>query len=131
MTGLDTNVLLRYLVQDDPGQSKLANNAIARLNTENPGFVSMVVLCELNWSLRRAYKLPKPDRIGILDRILATAEFEIEQKRLCRRALTAYRNGAADFADYLIKEVAHASGCTTVLTFDKAALKSPGFTAPK
>lgn len=131
MTGIDTNILLRYVLQDDLEQAKLANRAIELLSVENRGFVTTVVLCELNWSLRKAYKLAKPDCVAIIEHIMIAPEFEIEDKEQCWLALGAYRDGPADFADYLIREASLASGCDKVLTFDKAALKSPGFAEPK
>jgi len=131
LTGIDTNVLLRYVLQDDPAQTKVTNRAIARLDRVNPGLITTVVLCELNWSLTRAYKIPKADRVSIIERILSIVEFEVEHEELCRKALHTFRNGTADFADYLIGEVSRASGCSVVLTFDKAALKSPGFEEPR
>ncbi len=107
------------------------NSQIARFGRENPGLITTVVLCALNWSLRKAYKLPKADRVSLIEHILSVAEFEIEHESLCRGALAAYRNGPADFADYLIGGVSLTSGCSVVLTFDKAALKSPGFAEPR
>lgn len=131
MTGLDTNVLLRYFLQDDPAQAKAATRAIGRLTRENPGFITTVVMCELNWSLQRAYKISKLDRLSILEHVLSVAEFDVEHEALCRRALAAARDGAPDFADHLIREISMASGCSLVLTFDKAALKSQGFEEPR
>ena len=97
----------------------------------NLGFITTVVLCELNWSLQRAYKLSKTDRLSIIDDVLSAAELEVENETLCRKALSAARKGSADFADYLIREIALASGCSVVLTFDKAAQKSEGFEEPR
>ena len=99
MTGLDTNVLLRYFLQDDPAQSKAANRVISQLGRLNRGFITTVVLCELNWSLRKAYKLSKADRLTIIADVLSTDELDIENEDLCRQALLAARTGSADFAD--------------------------------
>lgn len=131
MIALDTNVLARFVLQDDPVQSMKANRAIAELSSENPGFVPAVVLCKLVWVLQSSYKIPRSDCAETLERILSSTSFEVEHNELCWNALRAYSLGKADFCDFFIREIAKASGCATVLTFDKAALKSPGFTAPK
>ena len=131
MIGLDTNVLARHFLQDDPVQAAQAKRAISRLTPEIPGFIATAVLCELVWVLKSTYKIPKPKCIDLLEHILATSDFEVEHGELCHQALRLYATGQADFCDYLIREIALASGCSTVFTFDKAALKTPGFTAPK
>lgn len=131
MIALDTNVLARFVLQDDPVQSAKANRAIAALTPENPGFVPAVVLCELVWVLQSSYKMPRSDCAETLEHILSVTSLKVEHDNLCWNALRAYRWEKADFCDFFIQELAHASGCDTVLTFDKAALKSPGFTAPK
>lgn len=131
MIGLDTNVLARHFLQDDPIQGAKAKRAIARLTPENRGFIATAVLCELVWVLKSTYKIPKPQCVSMLERILATSDFEVEHSNLCWRALTEYAAGKADFCDYLIREVGIASGCSVVLTFDKAALQSPGFEEPR
>lgn len=131
MIGLDTNVLARHFLQDDPIQGAKAKRAIARLTPENRGFIATAVLCELVWVLKSTYKIPKPQCVSMLERILATSDFEVEHSNLCWRALKDYAAGNADFCDYLIREIALASGCSAVLTFDKAALKSEGFEEPR
>lgn len=124
-------MLARHFLQDDPVQASKAGRAIARLTPENRGFIAAVVLCELVWVLQSTYKIPRPDCVAMLEHILAASDFEIEHGGLCRRALREYATGKADFCDYLIREVATASGCSVVLTFDKAALKSQGFAEPR
>lgn len=131
MIGLDTNVLARHFLQDDPIQGAKAKRAISRLTPENRGFIATAVLCELVWVLKSTYKIPKPQCVSMLKHILATSDFEVEHSNLCWRALTEYAAGTADFCDYLIREIALASGCPVVLTFDKAALKSEGFEDPR
>ncbi len=130
MIALDTNVLVRYLVQDDATQARAANRAITRLSPESPAFISMVVLCEVDWVLRTAYNVARDDCIHTLERILSISVFDIENLDCCRRALRAFREGPADFSDYLIRESARDGGYDTVLTFDKKALKSEGFVKP-
>ena len=91
MTGLDTNVLVRYLTQDEPRQSRRANALVAEAVAGGERlFVSVVVLCELVWVLRGAYSLGRPTIAAALERILATAQLEIDEKDLVREALEDY-----------------------------------------
>lgn len=100
--GLDTNVLVLYLTQDDPAQSRKANALVAETVARGePCFISGVVLCELVWVLRGAYELEKSTIAVTLERILSTAQFDVEEKDVVRRALEDYRAGSADFADYV------------------------------
>ena len=131
MIGIDTNVLIRHFLQDEPAQAAKASRAISRLTQEDPGFVTVAVLCELVWVLKSGYRINRGDCVAVLEQILLASEFCIEHDDLCRKALCNYAEGKADFADYLIREIAMASGCSVVLTFDKAALKSPGFEEPR
>jgi|688.fasta_scaffold688200_2 predicted nucleic-acid-binding protein len=130
MLALDTNVLVRYLVQDDAVQSAKAAQAIEALTPNHPGFISCIVLCEVNWVLKTAYKLGKKERIEILQRILSVSVFEIERLACCAKALRRYGQELADFSDYLIHEIAKEAGYPTVLTFDANAQKSEGFRQP-
>lgn len=127
MIGLDTNVIVRYLTQDDRRQAMRASAAIEGLTAQSPAFISCIVLCEVNWVLQTAYGLSKVEIIAILEQMLAMAVFEIERADLCRKALKLYEDGKADFSDYLILRTAEAEGCSHVLTFDKNALKTEGF----
>jgi predicted nucleic-acid-binding protein len=120
MTGLDTNVLVRYLTQDDPAQARRAEAVLAEATSRGERcFIGPVVLCELTWVLRGAYNRPKADVIRTLDLILATRQFEIGDKDLVREALDAYRGGRADFADYLTGSSHRGAGCTETVTFDR------------
>jgi predicted nucleic-acid-binding protein len=130
MIALDTNVLVRYLVQDEIKQAEKATYAIESLTVENPGFISCIVLCEINWVLATAYDIPKSERVNILDRVLSIGVFAIENLDLCLKALAKFEAGSADFSDHLIWQIAKQEGCAHVLTFDKAALKSDGFKSP-
>lgn len=120
MTGLDTNVLVRYLTEDDPVQSTRAADLIATATTRGERcFISAVVLCELTWVLRGAYRVSQPDLIVTLDRILGTTQFVVGDKDIVRRALEAYRTGRADFADYVIGAFHLDAGCRRTVTFDR------------
>ena len=130
MIALDTNVLVRYIVQDHKSQAAKATAAIERLSAENPAFISCIVLCEINWVLTTAYKIPKVSCLETMTKILAIAVFDIERLEACLVALKRYETGKADFSDYLIQQIAHQEGYDTVLTFDKKALKYANFQSP-
>jgi predicted nucleic-acid-binding protein len=125
MRGLDTNVLVRYLTQDDPLQSRKANAVIAEaVSRGEPCSIDAVVLCELVWVLREAYGFDKPAVVTTLDALLGTAQLVVEQSDLARRALDDYRRGAGDFADYLSGWRNRQTGCSDTVTFDRALLRS-------
>jgi predicted nucleic-acid-binding protein len=126
LTGLDTNVLVRYLTADDPRQSRRAAALVAEaVSAGDRLFVGAVVLCELVWVLRGAYSLDRPTIAMALDRILATAQIEIDEKDIVREALEDYRAGSGDFADYVIGRRAREAGCEKTATFDRR-LKASG-----
>jgi predicted nucleic-acid-binding protein len=105
VTGLDTHVLVRYLTEDDAVQSKRAADVITTATAKGDRcFISAVVLCEMAWVLRGAYRVSQTDLILTLDRILSTTQFVVGNKDVVRQALDAYRSGRADFADYVIED---------------------------
>ncbi len=119
MIGLDTNVLVRYLIQDDPAQALLATKLIEEnCSKHSPGRLSLVVLCELVWVLSGAYRYPKKTILEVLGQILITSELEVENEQVARLSLDAYKNGAADYADYVIGFSNITSGCDVTYTFD-------------
>ena len=126
MTGLDTNVLVRYLVQDDPEQS----NAVARLfdtfTAEAPGFISAVSTIELVWVLQSCYKAGSHDIQGVIEHLLRTRELLIERAELIWQSLRIFTKGNADFADCVIERCGQAAGCDHTVTFDQNAAKSAG-----
>jgi len=120
--GLDTNVLARYLTQDDPVQSAKTNQLIEQTVTDgNSFFINQIVLCELVWVLTRAYNYPKSDVVQVIEKILLTRHFEIEDKNTVSQALNYYKTSRADFADCLIGLKNSNNGCDKTLSFDKAA----------
>jgi predicted nucleic-acid-binding protein len=125
MIGLDTNVLIRYLTQDDARQARIANRTIDNLTVEQPGFVGVVTLVELFWVLRRTYGFEENEVIQVLADMLAADEFVIENPAVVRRALDAAAEGA-DLADALIAESARLAGCDRVVTFDRRTVKAAG-----
>ena len=103
MTGLDTNVLVRYLAQDHPAQSAAAAREIEQAARNGEKLViSPIVLCELVWVLESAYGHSRSEVAGALDRILRTAQFDLLEKDLLWPALEEYRRGPGDFADYYL-----------------------------
>jgi predicted nucleic-acid-binding protein len=119
--GRETNVLARYLTQDDPAQSRRATGVIAEAARRGDRCViNTIVLCELVWVLRYAYEVDRAVVAATLDRILDTAQFVIEDKDLARRALADYRQGPGDFSDYLIGWRNRQAGCSATATFDQA-----------
>jgi predicted nucleic-acid-binding protein len=126
VTGLDTNVLVRYVMQDDPRQSPRANRLIESLSAEEPGFVPLVALVELVWVLSGTYGLAQAQVATVLDTLLRSKELVLDRADLVTQALGRYGTGSADFADALIERTAIAAGCATTLTFDAGAVKSAG-----
>lgn len=128
MKGLDTNVLVRYLTQDDLKQSKLAEKNIEQAVSQGEKLVIQpVVLCELVWVLESAYKYKKQIIVPVLDQILRTAQFEIIDKDIIRRALTDFSESQGAFADYYIGRANERSGVQITLTFDKSLKKDSLF----
>ncbi|MBN2370925.1 MAG: type II toxin-antitoxin system VapC family toxin [Vicinamibacteria bacterium] len=128
MKGLDTNVIVRYMVQDDPGQSAVASRFIEReCSEDNAGFINRIVLCELVWVLDSVYGYSRRQVADAIERILRINVFCVEDIDAAWCALRAYREGRADFADHLIAEVNRRAGCESTVTFEKAANDVEGF----
>jgi len=120
MIGLDTNVLLRYLLQDDEVQGEKAARAIGQAAARKETlFISVVVLCKAVWVLESGYGYRKADIVGVLDELFETGGFEIEQRDLVRLALDDYRANKADFADCWIGRTNEAHHCRHTMTFDR------------
>lgn len=128
MIGLDTNVLVRYIVQDDPKNSPKANKLIESLDGDNPGYVTMVSVNELYWVLTSCYELTGEQVGQALEAILRTKPFLVERADQVMRALRVFGKGKADFADCLIERSASGAGCTQTMTFDVGASKHAGMT---
>ncbi len=127
MIGLDTNVLVRYIVQDDPRQAAAAARLIEGCTARSPGFVSVPVLVELVWVLTTAYRHGKALVVAVIRQILRTAELTVEDRDTVLAALREFESGAADFADCLIAHRNHALGCTRTYTFDRRAARGNHF----
>jgi predicted nucleic-acid-binding protein len=125
--GLDTNVVVRFLAQDDQVQSPLATRLISRLSRERPGFISAVVLAEISWVLSRAYKAPREDIARALEGLLRSAELIVEAAEAAYRALARYQQSrSGEFADAFIAEIAWLAGARETMTFDKGASTASG-----
>lgn len=124
MTGLDTNVLLRYLLRDDLAQAGRADHEIER---DERFLIDGIVLCEMVWVLEIGYGFSRGDVAAALERILATAQFEIEAKDLALAALDDFRGSTADFSDCLIGRRNRAAGAQETVTFDRSLKGLPGF----
>lgn len=125
MIGLDTNVLVRYIVQDDPRQSAIATKFIEKECTaERPGFVSQIVLVELIWVCEDCYGASRREIAEIARRILSATQLAVQDAESVWKALRQFESGPADFADCLIERIARENGCESVATFDKAAARS-------
>ena len=128
MIGLDTNIVVRYLTQDDPGQTKKANALIADAVAKSEKLhLDVVVVCELVWVLRDAYAFDKKTVVGALEKILSAAQFSIQNRDAVAEALTAYRFGGGDFADYVIGVLNQTAHCVVTMTFDRALKSTPLF----
>ena len=131
MIGLDTNVLVRYLVEDDAAQaSKAAQLIETRCTEDTPGFVNRIVLCELVWVLESSYDYPRATVAATLEGLFRTAELEIDASDAAWPALAAYRSGGVGFSDAFIGRLNRNAGCDGTATFDKGAARLAEFFAP-
>lgn len=124
MIGLDTNVLLRYLLKDDAAQAARAERELER---DERFLIDSIVLCELVWVLEAGYGFSRADIAAALERILATAQFEIDGQDLVLTALDDFRRSAADFSDCLIGRRNRSSGAPETVTFDRSLKGLEGF----
>ena len=128
MNGLDTNILVRYLTQDDPIQSPKATQIVERRFTrERPGFISLVTMAETVWVLGRVYSLPDQEIADAVERMLQADTLVVQNEQQVFAAMVALRQGWGEFADALIAAVGAWAGCDSTLTFDKKAPRLGGF----
>ncbi len=126
MIGVDTNILVRFFVQDDREQAERAQRFIAERSADDPGLVNHVVLCELVWVLENTYHLPRIRIFDSLEVIMRTDRLRVTNPQDVWAALYEYQDGA-DFADALIATVNRRLGCEHTATFDRKAARRPGF----
>jgi predicted nucleic-acid-binding protein len=124
--GLDTNILIRYFVQDDPEQTRLAAGLIDSLSPIDSGWVAVAALIELMWVMTRIYRVGRVRIIQILDTLIESQDIVVEQGDTVRNALQLYRSGNTDFPDCLIACSAKAAGCSRTVTFDRRAARDAG-----
>lgn len=128
MIGLDTNVLVHYIMQDDAKQSPKATKFMESLTADAPGFVSLISMVELGWVLSSSYGLARDQLAQALDALLRTKEIVIDRADVVLKALRAFKAGSGDFADCLIERTGAAAGCEGTVTFDVGAAKTAGMT---
>lgn len=128
MIGLDTNVLVRYLTQDDPAQSRAVSRLIEQeLTAAEPGVILTVVLAETLWVLGDIYSATESEKIDCAEQLLITRQFNLQNKPAVQRAVQAARRAACGLVDCLIAEIAADEGCSHVATFDRKAARYPGY----
>jgi predicted nucleic-acid-binding protein len=126
--GLDTNVLVRYVMQDDARQSARATRLVESLSAEEPGFVPVVAVVELVWVLAGSYGLSRAQVATVLEMLLRSKELVLDRADLVAQAQARFAAGGADFADALIERIAAQAGCTATMTFDAGAAKTASMT---
>jgi predicted nucleic-acid-binding protein len=128
MIGIDTNVIIRYIVQDDLKQAKAATKLREQVcSPDNPGFLNHIVLCEIVWVLKRSYKQSKESICQIIEQIIRTDRFVVEDIQLVWRALETFKETKADFSDCLLGQRNLQAGCEYTTTLDDAASKTAGY----
>ena len=125
MIGIDTNVLVRYIAQDDPAQSARATRLLEQeCSPATPGFVGLVTLVELVWVSESCYAATRAEIADIVRRILSIRQLVVQDAETAWKALRSFESSKADFADCLAERMAAAAGCTAMMTFDKASARS-------
>ncbi len=125
LVALDTNVLVRLFVDDDPDQRQRVEKLVGSLTRERPGLVHPVALCELVWVLRRAYKVPREAVADAVAHVLRTSALRVIRRPYVQKALALYTSGGYDFADCLLAAEYAAEG-GQMRTFDQKAQSLPG-----
>lgn len=126
MIGLDTNVLVRYLTQDDPVQSPIASRCVESLSVNTPGYICIVTLIEIVWVLKRCYAASIEEIAGVIETIMRTKEIIVENPEIVWKSLRSFRAGGVDFSDCVIMHSCSVAGCQEVVTFDKGAANNCG-----
>jgi len=128
LIGLDTNVFIRYIVQDDEQQAQLATDVIEnQCSVENPAFINEITLCEIVWVLKRAYHYDKSIILAVLKQLLSGSEVYISSHVDAWEAYADYETGNADFSDYFIARINKKMGCPFTFSFDKKACQHENF----
>jgi predicted nucleic-acid-binding protein len=130
--GLDSNILVRYFTQDDPVQAALATDVLEnRLSADDePGFISVVAMAETVWVLDRHYHFTSEQIAAAVENLLQAEILVVENEAAVFVAVAALREGRGEFADALIGALCASAGCSRVYSFDRLALRLPGFEQP-
>ena len=128
MIGLDSNIMLRAITGDDPGQSPMARRFLSTLSNEMPGVLNPIVLVEIAWTLRTRHKYRNLDVLGRIEALMRSDAYIIVERSAVIQALEISLEHAIEFADALIGELNRGIGCSTTMTFDQGASRSPSFT---
>jgi predicted nucleic-acid-binding protein len=123
LIGLDTNVLVRFFLQDDPLQSPRANGVMAGLTVEDPGWVGVATILELAWVLASKNRFDRKTIANTLERLLMQEAIVVEHSEYVENAVQLFCRGNADFADCLISSAARAANCSRTVTFDRIAAR--------
>jgi predicted nucleic-acid-binding protein len=124
MIGIDTNVLLRYIAQDDVAQSRRAATLIEKeCSADKPGYVGLVVLVEVVWVSESIYRATKLEVTEIVRRVLSIKQLVVQDAETAWKALRLFEANNVDFSDCLVACSAVAAGCGSIMTFDKQAAK--------
>jgi predicted nucleic-acid-binding protein len=126
VTGLDTNILVRFFAKDDPLQTPKARVVLSSLTTAEPGWVGVATILELVWIMTSTLGVGRDAVAQILAELLTRETIVVERAETIEKALQRYRRGNADFADCLIASSAKAAGCSRTVTFDRIAARDAG-----
>lgn len=126
MIGIDTNVLVRYVAQDETTQAHKATQLIESFTSESPGYVGLVTVIELVWVLMGCYSCSRENIVEVVELLLRTKELLVADAETLWSALRVFKSSKADFADCVIERVAHSAGCDYTVTFDRGAAKYCG-----
>jgi predicted nucleic-acid-binding protein len=126
MTGIDTNILLRFSVADDPVQSRKVYLLFQSFTAQSPGYIALVCLAEYVWVLTKTYSKPKSVILGWVRHLLTMPQLVFENQEAVEQALQVCIQTNAGFSDCLIERAGHIAGCTSTVTFDKGAAKASG-----
>lgn len=124
MIALDTNILVRYLAQDEPAQAERATQFIeTELSSRQPGFVSVVVLCEIVWVLDACYKVGRLDLVKVVEGLLSSPQLVVESAAAVKAAIS---HDGVDLSDAVIHEIGRARRCQKTVTFDRQFARLDG-----
>ena len=127
MIGIDTNVLLRAMLADDAGQVETVRRFLSARSAVSPAFVSLLVVSETSWVLRRVYRMPNTAIVGAFLELLSSPEFAFEEEAFLTTLFQAFPAGQSDISDHIIAFLSKRAGCRATMTFDRTAARAvPG-----